>query len=54
MQTLGGAWQAIGQSPAAVPANDAAVPAGGLPPGFGDGRFLPDVNSAFVDHSWTA
>jgi flagellar protein FliS len=52
MQTLGGAWQAIGQSP--VPVNDAAVPAGSLPLDFGDGRFLPDVNSAFVDHSWTA
>jgi hypothetical protein len=57
MQTLGGAWKAIGQNPALVPANpanDGAVPTGGLPPDIGDCRFLPDVNSAYADHSWTA
>jgi flagellar protein FliS len=52
MQTLGKAWQAIARNPVEMLAN--RNPVSPLPPAAPEGRFLPEVNSAYADHSWTA
>ncbi|MGC9949769.1 MAG: flagellar export chaperone FliS [Bryobacteraceae bacterium] len=54
LETLSAAWKAIGRNPAQAPATEALFAPGGMPPQASGGRFLPDVNSAYADHSWTA
>lgn len=54
METLGGAWKAISRNQVNLHANDVPMLPGGSMPGHGEGRFLPDINSAYADHSWTA
>lgn len=54
MQTLGGAWKTIGRGPANVQASDPMIPAEPSPLETGDGRFMPEINSSYADHSWTA
>jgi flagellar protein FliS len=58
IETLGGAWQAIGRNhvdaTVDVSFKDAPFPVGGMLPETGDCRFLPDINSAFADHGWNA
>lgn len=53
LQTLGSAWKAIARSGVEAPATRPAIPAD-LPIEASSGRFLPDANSAYADHSWTA
>jgi flagellar protein FliS len=54
LDTLGGAWKAIRPIPVDEPAAVPVVPLNGMPAVPSDAHFLPDANSAYVDHSWTA
>lgn len=54
LETLAEAWKAIGRIPGDGSANEAALPPGPLPRPSGDGRFVPEITSAYADHSWTA
>ncbi len=54
LQTLSGAWQAIGRNPVGLQANAATSLPAGLSSGTSGSRFLPDANFALLDHSWTA
>jgi len=54
MTTLGGAWQKIGRKPIDLRVDDATIMPGDPPPGASGSHFLPDLNSTYADHSWTA
>ncbi len=54
LQTLGGAWQEIARNPAGTQASESAVARDEDIPEVSSGRFLPDVNTVYADHSWTA
>jgi len=54
LQTLGGAWQAAGRQRVDEPASGGHVAPVDPTAEISDCRFLPDLNSAFAAHDWTA